>query len=212
MNIMNELKKIFTSDDDVKTLSDAKVSLLNEKAKKYDWEYEYKPAEIETCFAYAWERVNALNKTNERFDNGMQGDEAASSAAIICRGNFNSDDFTINNPTGWFVLRHIADGPKRGLYLYKAASWTIKSNGMVCTPDIYRNPNFATFKTLIDDCILTTMKQVNSFNNFCAEKIMIESEIDTQIGILKSLKKNRIDSLINVTNFKNSIGNDDGSI
>lgn len=209
---MNELKKIFTSDDDVKTLADTKVSLLNEHAKKYDWEYEYKPAEVETCFAYAWERVNALNKTNARFDNGMQGDDIVATASIICRGNFNSNDYSSANPTGWFILRHVTEGSEKGLYLYKVTNWSLNQDGVHSGADVHRNPNFATFKTLIDDCILTAMEQVNSFNNFCTEKIRIETEIDTQIEILKSLKQIKIDSLINVTNFKISIGNDDGSI
>lgn len=212
MNIMNELKKIFTGDDDVKTLSDAKVSIINEMAKKYEWGYEYKAGEVETCFAYAWERVNALNKSNARFDNGKHGDAEGGNAHIICRGNFNSNDYSSANPTGWFILRHVKEGSEQGLYLYKAANCTFKSNGIESTPDIYRNPNFATFKTLIDDCILTAMEQVNSFNNFCTEKIRIESEIDTQIEILKSLKKIKIDSLMNITNFKISMGNDDVSI
>lgn len=53
MNIMSELKKIFTCDDDVKTLADAKVSTLSKSATMYDWAHEYKSAEVETCFAYA---------------------------------------------------------------------------------------------------------------------------------------------------------------
>lgn len=152
--------------------------------------------------------MNALNETNARFDNG----DTDAYQTIICRGNFNSINFTSKDPAGWYILRYVKDCSAQGLYLYKATNLTIKSTGIHTCADIYRNPNFATFKTLIDDCILTAMEHVNIFNNFCTEKIRIESEIDTQIESLMSLKEIKIGSLMNVTNFKISTGNNDGSI
>lgn len=199
MNILEEFKKLVSNASSApKSLEDAE-KIREDKGITYNWKHKYKDGELGLLTAYAWSRIDELNK-EFKLPIVVQGDF---NEDILCRANFNNDTGDAGDPTGWYILKSYLDNGKvTNIRFFDNSNVTFDESGKAVTRYIcYKNANFETFKRYFDSTLLSTLKLVKTVNEFNAERQAIKSKVESEMTMLKSMQDLKIKSLINITNF-----------